>query len=462
MHTAPLPLHAALGRAVRLALVASLAAPAMLLAQTAASAPAQGSVAITLPEAIRRAEANEPTFALARAQAKVASLGRGIARTGLLPSVVYNNNVLYTQPNGIRSNGQNVSLPPIVFVANNSVHEYVSQASITETAGLAQVAGIHLADATAARTAAELEVARRGLAAAVANLFFGVTAGERRLAVLQSARDEAAGFVQLTQEREAAREAAHADVVKADLTLEQRERDLRDGVLARDRARLELAVLLFTDPLTPFTVEPSPAPVLPAMADVEAAARRRNPELSSAMAAMRENDADVLAAKAALLPDVSLNFAYGIDATDFAKYSRATPETAGIKPLNLGYSISGTVNIPIWDWLATERRIKQTEVRRDAGRVALTAAQRRLIVNLQELYAEAVTARDQLASLDTTVRTAEESLRLAKMRYASGEALALEVVDAETSLYTAQSARIDGDTRYRQALTSLQTLTGAL
>ena len=92
------------------------------------------------------------------------------------------------------------------------------------------------------------------------------------------------------------------------------------------------------------------------------------------------------------------------------------------KSRNLGYSASVTVNIPVWDWLASEHKVKQSEIRRDATQVALSAAQRRLIAQLDEAYSEAQAARDQLASLDASVATAAESLRLTKLRYQGGEA----------------------------------------
>ena len=440
------------------------AAPAAAPAATPAAIPAAIPVQITLQEAIHRAEQNEPNFAAMRAQQKVASLDRGIARAALLPNVVYHNQFIYTQPNGLRNTA--LGQQNFVFIANDGVHEYFSQASVTETIGLAQAGAVRVANAASARATADLEVARRGLVAATAGLFYGVIATGRRVAVLQAARDEAAGFVALTQKREAAREAAHADVLKAQLILEQRARDLTDATLARDRARLELAVLLFADPLTPFTLEtPSQPPALPAMADVQAAASHHNPELASALAAVRQSDAEVLVAKAAYLPGLGLNFSYGIDANQFAKYGRRIDNGPGIPPetpRNLGYSITATLDIPVWDWFSTEHRVKQSEVRRDAVRVALTAAQKRLIVNLQEIYAEAQTAQSQLTSLETTVRTAQESLHLAELRYQSGEALVLEVVDAETALYGAQTAREDGQVRYEQALSNLQTFAGTL
>jgi outer membrane protein TolC len=94
--------------------------------------------------------------------------------------------------------------------------------------------------------------------------------------------------------------------------------------------------------------------------------------------------------------------------------------------------------------------------------VALTATQRQLIARLDEVYAEAAAARNQLASLDASADMAAESLRLTKMRYTGGEATVLEVVDAQTTFMTAENAREDGRVRYKMALADLQTLTGTM
>ena len=77
-----------------------------------------------------------------------------------------------------------------------------------------QVGAIRLADANAARAQAELEVARRGLVTTVVSLFYGAGAGGGKVATAQQALDEANHFVDITEKREAAREAAHADVLE--------------------------------------------------------------------------------------------------------------------------------------------------------------------------------------------------------------------------------------------------------
>jgi outer membrane protein TolC len=437
-------------------LIAAMLATAVSFAggQTQAASANAGvdqPVAVTLDEAIRRAEASDPAYAASSAESQSAALDRMIARGGLLPSVVYHNQAIYTQGSGAQANADSPK-----FIASNGVHEYASQAVVNETLGLGQLAGVRRADAASARAAAELEIARRGLVAAVTGLFNESIAANNKLVVAERAHAEAADFSSLTNKREAAREAARADVVKAQLAEQQRQRDWMDVKVAAEKARLELAVLLFADPHTPFTlVRPAAVAELPSRAEVDLAAAKNNPELKSALASLRVSDGDVQVARATYLPDLGLNVTYGIDAPQFAVNGPSNEH-------NLGYSASVTLDIPVWDWLTTQHKVKQEEIRRDAVRIALTTTQRRLIVRLDEAYSEASTARDQLASLDASVATATESLRLTKMRYTGGEASVLDVVDAQSAYVSAQNAREDGWVRYEDARADLQTLTGMM
>lgn len=413
---------------------------------------------ISLDEAIRMAESNEPGFAAALAEGRATALERKDARAALLPSATYHNQYLFTQSNGTQAattqGGLSQSLP--VFIANNAVHEYYSQGSANETIGLAQIGAIRLADANAARAEAELEVARRGLVQTVVGLYYGSGAANEKLTVAQRALDEATRFLDITVKRENAREAAHADVVKARLGTQQRERELEDAKLAVARARLELGVLLFADPLTNYSLAPpGPPAILPDRPSVEAAAKANNPEIRSALAGVQVSQAQALNARAALLPDLALNFTYGIDAPEFAKRG---PDGAR----NLGYSASATLDIPIWDWLTSERKVKEANIRSQAAKVTLTNAQRKLLASLAEFYDEADVARRQLRSLDASVTDARESLRLTNLRYVNGEGTVLDVVDAENTLISAENAQADGLVRYETALAQLETLTGRL
>ncbi len=429
---------------------------AWLLNAAFAQQAGTGSPSITLEQAIALARANEPNFAAAVANRKVTALDRSIAQAALLPSVTYHNQMLYTQPNGAVNGGGPVgSQAAPRFIANNAVREYASQGVVTETFGMQQLTAVSRARAADAVATAELEIARRGLVSAVTGLFYQALAADHKVDVGRRAAGEASSFTQLTQQRENAREGAHADVVKAQLLQQQRDRDLADALLEAQKSHLDLGVLLYPDPRTAYTLVPGAVVPLPDRADVDAAAMKLNPELHQAMASLRVSSLDVSAARAAYLPDLALNFTYGIDAVQFAVNGRE-----GVK--NLGYSAGATLDIPVWDWLSTQHRVRQSQILRDAAHTTLTATQRRLIAQLDEFYAEAGTSRDQLQSLDLSVQTATESLRLTRLRYTAGEATVLEVVDAENSLTTAEIAREDGTIRYQLALTNLQLLTGAI
>jgi len=146
---------------------AGLGQQAALPPSTAAQ-PAAATPAITLDEAVRRARVNEPAFAGAVAAQKTAALDRSIARAALLPSVVYHNQYLYTQPArcpssnlicaqnaGLNSANASTANPAINsgaprFIANNAVHEYQSQGEVTELLGVQQFNALSRATAAEA------------------------------------------------------------------------------------------------------------------------------------------------------------------------------------------------------------------------------------------------------------------------------------------------------------------------
>src|SRR5262249_21762414 len=133
------------------------------------------------------------------------------------------------------------------------------------------------------------------------------------------------------------------------------------------------------------------AAVLPEVTEVQARAARDNPEIRAALEAVKAEDHSVLAARAGYLPSLTFDYFYGIDAARFAT------RTDGIS--NLGSSAVATLNIPIWNWGATQSKLKQAELKRDQTKRELSLAQRKLLAELQSLYAEARTAADELASL---------------------------------------------------------------
>ena len=440
---------------VGIAMAQEAAAPANTTitreAQQAAPAPSP-IVRLTLQDALARAKKNATQLQAAETDAAIARQDRYQAGTALLPSVNYNTQALYTQSNG-PGNG-------LRFIANNAVHEYVSQGNVHEVLDLASVSNFRRASAAAAVARARAEIASRGLVVTVVQSYYAVAAAQQKLQSAQKTADEGDRFFKLTQDLENGGEVAHSDVIKAELQMQERRRQLQEAQLGLLNSRLVLAVLIFPDFNDNYEVADdlhAPAP-LPTIAEVQQQAARDNPDIRAALAAVREAGAGVTGARAGYLPSLSLDYWYGIDAPQFARNTVINGE----KFSNLGSSVSATLNIPIWNWGATQSRIKQAELRRSQAQRELSLAQRKLLAEIKSLYAESETALNELGGLSRSAKLAAESLRLTTLRYKDGEATVLEVVDAQTTNAQVSSAYQDGAVRYRVALANLQTLTGVL
>ncbi|MFZ0705951.1 MAG: TolC family protein [Candidatus Korobacteraceae bacterium] len=400
-----------------------------------------------MADALDRAKANSPVFQAALTQYGLAREDRVQARAALLPGINYNNSFIYTQGNGT---------PSGVFIANNGVHEYISQGIAHEALGFGSFADYHRAVAMQALAQARAEIATRGLVVTVVQNFYGALASHDKTANVARATDEAQRFLELSKKLEAGGEVAHSDVIKAQIQANDAQRLLQDTKLAEQNARLTLTVLLFPDFFQDFTLvdDLAAVPALPDRANAEQLAKTNNPELRAALTVVTVANEELTVARAGHLPSLTLDMFYGIDANQFA-----TEDRNGFR--YLGYAGAATLNIPIFSWGATQSKVKQAELQRHQAQVELSAAQRQALADFEAFYAEADTARGQLDTLRNSATLAAESLRLTTLRYQAGEATALEVVDAQNTLTAANTAQSDGEARYHLAIANLQTLTGS-
>jgi len=420
----------------------------------APSSPTPGApLRLTLQDALALARKNEPTYNFVVTAAGVAGETRAQTRDALLPNVNFATSVIYTQSNGV--NGV------VRYIANNAVHEYIAQGNVHQILDLASWETYRSVAAQAAVAKAKAEVAARGLVVTVVQNYFAAAAAEKKLESAARTADAGEKFLQLTQALEKGGEVAHSDAIKADLQAQERRRQLQEAKLGLLNARLDLAVLLFPDFNGNFEIgdDLHGNVALPLQQEFEAQAAQGNPEIRAALAATQVAAHEVNAARAGYLPSITLDYFYGIDAPHYAVNDGIID---GHKISNLGSSAIASLNLPIWNWGATQSRVRVAELQRDQAKRELSFAQRKLLAEMRSLYSEAETALNELAGLQRSAELSEESLRLTTMRYQGGEATVLEVVDAQTTFAQASAAYQDGAVRYRVALANLQTLTGVL
>jgi outer membrane protein TolC len=406
---------------------------------------------LTLQTALDQARLNSQQFRSAVAAAQSASEDRVQARAAFLPTVSALMQYIYTQPNGT---------PSGVFVPNDGPYVYYTYGTVHgDLFSPAKWAEFRSSVAAEAASRAKADVAARGLVVTVVQNYYTLVAAVRKAASAKQSLTEAQQFLDITQRQERGGEAAHSDVVKAQIQVTQRQRDAQDADLVTLKSRLALSVLVFPDFRDNFTVvDDLQQPMsLPPLETVTTTAAQNNPDVKAAQATVQQQTSDIQVARSGFLPSVSFDYFYGIEANQFAIYS-PDPERHRL----LGSSAQVQMTVPLWNWGATSAKLRQAELKSQQAKADLTLAERQLKANVSAYYAEAQTAQSQVDSLKSSLDLATESLRLTVLRYQSGEATVLEVVDAQTTLIQSRNAYDDGLVRYRVAIASLQTLTGTI
>jgi outer membrane protein TolC len=430
---------------------------ALTQGQTASSPPHSGRLTLTLQDALARAQQNDAQFLATVTDAKVAHEDVAQARAAILPSLGLRSEYLGTQGNA--------ELPTGRYVTNDGVHVYREWSVYHQdlSPGTLMRTGYRRAVASEALARARSEIARRGLVVTVTRAYYGLIIAQRKYATAQQAVEQARRSLSISEKLERGGEVAHSDVVKFQLQSEVQDQGFREAKLAMETARLDLAVLLFRDFDEDFEVvdDLHLAPGPPSFEEVQAMAERQSPELRAATNALRGARLDVSIARQAFLPSVAVDTVYGIEANAVALHSTvaAAPQLGPLP--NLGYFVTASLTMPVWDWGVRKSKLHQAEFRRQQAGVELSATQRQLIRNLNAFYLEVQTAREQVDSFRHAADLAAESLRLYGLRYQAGEATVLEVVDAQSTLTQARNAYDDSLLRYRVALATLQTLTGS-
>jgi outer membrane protein TolC len=418
---------------------------------------------LTLADAISRAQKNSPDFHRALTAVKVARADQVQARAAMLPSVGDLTQYLNTQGNGISPVGR--------FVTNDGVHVYNEMAVVHQDmpAGFFLDLGPKRAAYEKAVADAGAQIARRSLAVIVTQDYYALLVAQRGYATAQQSLANSQHFLNISEQLEKGGELARQGVIRFELQVSQAQRDLGNAQLAMSQARLNLAVLLFPTFNEDFTIvdDLDTPPVLPSFKAAEAMATNHNPEVAAALASYDAARVDVASARTAFLPSFSIDFDYGIQANSFALESVNTSDLIkgpnGRPPVqnNLGYFVTYTMNLPVFDWGARRSRLHVAEYQRDSAKLDFLFAQRRVISLLHSYYDESQIAWSDLANLQRSVNLAQQNLQLVTLQYQAGEAAVLDVLDAETALAGARDSYAAGEARYRNALANLQTMTGS-
>ncbi|MBI4906389.1 MAG: TolC family protein [Acidobacteria bacterium] len=298
----------------------------------------QPGAVLTLADCIRLANGVPSAVSLARQEREIAGHEQTIARAGLLPRAQINSGFTYNSPTG--DNRSNFS-----FVALNGVREYVALGSLIQELDISGRLRADLERARAVDQAAGVSVslAQRDLRRAVTNAYYKLLLTRRLARVIEDALGESASFEKRARLLFEGGEAARADLIKAAAQTAFQRQSLKSAQSQAGIANQELASfwtsgaapeLNIEDVLenTPSAVEPAPAN---APANAPAPFLRRL-EFNWMDAQRRVFEAEAKRSRAALFPQASVVFEYGIDST-------------ALRARDRGYMAGINLTVPVFD-----------------------------------------------------------------------------------------------------------------
>jgi len=251
-----------------------------------------------------------------------------------------------------------------------------------------------------------------------------------------------------------------------DLALAQElaaENDLRVKRLALDQlvgrqgaAPKSLAIPVALPPLAPANID-----------DWVTSADARNPLIQQAQFNLEVAQLETQKARAGHLPTLTLGANYAKTYPSGSADVTTTGAGAGtFNSRNLNSTSAGvalTLNVPIFAGFAVQNRVKETLSLEEKARNDLDVARRGVTQGTRQAYFGVQTGRAQVKALEAAESSSKLALEATQLGYKVGVRVNLDVLNAQTQLYTTQrdlaKARYDvivGDLRLRQATGQLQ------
>jgi outer membrane protein, multidrug efflux system len=381
-----------------------------------------GFGSVELDELIKMASAGNLDLVAAAARVAQADARSRAAGAGLLPQVDVGANVAHFRG---RANGVSASETDWSALASARYEADFwgkNRATANSAAALARA------------SRADRETVALTVLGGTANSYFQVLSLRQQLAIARSNLDTARDVLKVIEARYNVGAAGAVELATQRATVAATE--LAIPVLTQQEvaARGALAILLGRAP-EQFTVEGTPLEAVkePAItAGLPAALLTRRPDLFSAEASLQAANADVLAARAALLPAITLTASGGVQNPAVQAAVETLTGTGGT--LVLGASIVQT----IFDAGRRRAARAETEARRQELLANYRASVLAALLDVETALSSIASLNAQQSAQLENMSQSEHALEGARLRYQAGSGDYLNVLEAQRLLYAAR------------------------
>ena len=423
------------------------AAPSLADASATASASPGPVVHMDLSDALKIAETNNLTYRAAVADVRAAA-ARVVQATGArLPSLSASYARQHTQSAGAFLIGP-VRIP--ISATNYDNTQETLQWAIYS--GGAIEAGVGQASAGYAAAKSELAASHANVIDDTTSAYFALLGARKRAEIADQAVAVAQDDLKTAQQLFNAGTAARADVLRQQVTLSnaqlQQVQADNDAALANASLANLLNVDLGSTIDTTENLE-APAPTF-SLDEVLDDAHQRRPEIAASQSAVTIAQDAVRAARAGTLPTLALQ----------VQNAGLTPNFENIPQPQLSETLS--VTWKLFDGGLTHGKVAEAQADVDKAQINLQQLENGVDLEARRAYLNYVAAQAALAAARTGQSSADENLRVTRIRYRAGVGTSLELSDALLSDTQARVQFVTAQANLRSSLVTLERAAGLL
>ena len=178
-------------------------------------------------------------------------------------------------------------------------------------------------------------------------------------------------------------------------------------------------------------------------------AMKYRPEVLQAAVAVQKAEENIGIAKSGNRPTVSVGASNGWSDSGYIFGSESK-----------NWGITGTVSYSLWDGGATNAKIKQAKENLLSARETEKQTRESVQLAVKQAYLDIRSAAQRVEATQTSIDQAEESFKIARVRYQAGVGINLDVLDAQLSLNEAQTNHIQALYDYNVGIAKLEQVMG--
>jgi outer membrane protein TolC len=288
----------------------------------------------------------------------------------------------------------------------------------------------------------------RGL---VITAYYDLQAADSSVIINKAAVTDATRSLSDAQLQERAGVGTRFDILRAQVQLATANQDLTNAQGQQQTARKKIAQLLVVDNNTEFTAADTvreSGTWAYSLNDSVVLAYKNRPEVKQQLSLRRISEQQQIVASAADSAQVNL----------FANYTLGkslTTSTSAQDNYSLGVQLS-------WNFLdggAAGAGANREKVSQQIFENQFTTTRNQIRFEVEQAYSSLGANQKNIATSTQALRQAEESLKLARLRFQAGVGTQTDVIQAQTELARARGNRITAIINYNRSLSSLRTAT---